>query len=129
MPRPDDVERKKLPKVESEKSLHVGAVVFGRASQQCLYEKQRRHHEEEPRARCLSGGQFDGVWIAERETLLFAAVPTQNVPPSKDRKKQARPSKQYHKRKHAPDDRVGGSVIFDQRFGGPVDGIRVSTVR
>ena len=116
--------------VEAEEAVDLRAVVLRGRADERLDQEQRRHHEEEPRARALRRRQRDVAGRAERQRRLLAAVPAEpTAPAAEDREQDADPAEQRDQRQHRPDDHVRGRLVVDARLGRPVVGVGVVRAR
>jgi hypothetical protein len=99
VPGAHQVVREDLREVEAEEPADLGAVVLRCRPDQRLQQEQRRHHEEEPRARPLAGRERDVARAREGQRRLLAPVPAQPAPPaSEGAEQQADPAEQCDQR-------------------------------
>ena len=129
MPGAGDVERQHARQIEAEKVGKFRAIMFPRAAQKRLHQKQQRHDEEEPGARPLRRREHHLIRRTERNALLLAAVPAEKIPPAKGGQQQADAAEQRDQGKHAPKHGVRRGVIADERFGRPVVRVGIIFVR
>ena len=88
--------------------------------------EQGGDREEEPGGGPLGRGEGHLLRRDEPEPPLLHPVPAEQVRvPPVDRQQQADPAEQGDERQDAPDDRVLGQVVADQRLGRPVVRVRV----
>ncbi len=125
MPGAHQVEGQELGEVDPEEVVQLGPVVLRRGADQHLDHEQRGHHEEEPGAGALSGGEGHVARLAEAQRGLFAAVPAEDVPAAEGGEQQPDAAQQRDQREHRPDDHIGGGLVVHARLGRPVVGVRV----
>ena len=89
MPGAREVVREDLRQIDAEEAGQVGAVVLRGAAHQRLDEEQGRHHQEEVRRGALGRGERHLAGGEEREPLLLAPVPAEEVPAAERGEQQA----------------------------------------
>jgi hypothetical protein len=120
VPGAHQVERERLGEVDAEEARELRPVVLRSGPHKRLDHKQRRHHEEEPGAGSLGGGQRHVAGSAEAERSLLAPVPAEDVPAPKCGEQQADAPQQGDQGQHRPDDHVCRGPIVHTRLGRPV---------
>jgi hypothetical protein len=129
VPRAHAVVREPGGEVDAEEARDVGAVVLRGGADERLHEEEPRHREEEPCGRALRGRDLDVARCPERERLLLASVPAEEVPPAEGAEEEADAAEEGDEREDAPDDHVRRRGVVDERLRRPVVRVRVVVAR